>query len=172
MNTGEIGWTPTLDGKAAKVGAGVWDYTDPFEDAIGNGGSAKNYGYYTFGEYQFTKSVSAFIRYGYAAAEAVRFKSNLSAGATLSGLAFGRSDDVIGLAVSQVDPGQPYRDALSSEDVSLGDHERTFEATYKLKFENGLSLQPDFQYVQSPSADVSLSDAFSAILRVSFDWES
>ena len=53
---------------------------------------------------------------------------------------------------------------------SLGPAETTFEATYSFGINSHLSIQPDVQYVMSPSGDPTIADAVVIGSRVIASW--
>ncbi len=77
-------------------------------------------------------------------------------GANLRGVFSKRRRDVLGFAVAHAG----LHDAAHK-------HETVLELYYKYRFNDNIALQPDIQYVISPSgSDEKLSNALAGILRL------
>ncbi len=75
-----------------------------------------------------------------------------------------RDHDQIGLAVGHVRFGALAKNMAQASGASLTG-ETTLELTYSVMMRDNLSLQPDLQYVMSPSGNSSIPNALVAGLR-------
>ena len=78
---------------------------------------------------------------------------------------FGRMADQAGISFTHARFGDVARQA-----GSLSPAETTFEATYSFNINSHLNLQPDLQYVMSPSGDRAIPDAVVLGSRVIASW--
>jgi porin len=143
---------------------GHWRYTSSFDRFEGTHGGG-NAGVYLRGEKTLVdddrRRIDGFFRLGTAAKHYNMFDHFVSAGFKLSGWMDGRPEDEMGLAVIGAFISPEYRrvnDAGRSEIVA--------EATYRAPITSWLAVQPNLQYVRSPSADPSIDDAWVVGLRV------
>ncbi len=65
---------------------------------------------------------------------------------------------------------RPYRDGAPAEAPPLAGAETLFELTYSDELLDGLSIQPDVQYILHPGADRTVKDAVVLALRFSYSW--
>lgn len=156
------------DGKlAGKYGVGVWNYSRTFDHQYLKNGDvpvqASSHGTYFLLEQAATKSFSGFLRYGLASSAVNRFGSCLSAGVVYTGLAGER--DRLGLGVTRAKNGKEYLSLQESQATATTPAETAFELTYRFEIRPGVSLQPDFQYIQNPNTDPLLGSARVAALR-------
>jgi porin len=85
----------------------------------------------------------------------------LGFGLVWKGLMPGRADDEFGLAVARAEIGAPARKTFG-----LPPAETTFEATYSLRLNRFLHLQPDIQHIIHPAGAPGLHDATAVGLRL------
>jgi porin len=85
----------------------------------------------------------------------------LGFGLVWKGLAPARADDEFGLAVARAEIGSPARKTFG-----LPLAETTFEATYSLRLNRFLHLQPDVQHIVHPAGAPGLHDATAVGLRL------
>ncbi len=142
---------------------GHWRYTADFEtfdgfDASGNAGT------YLRGEAELLHAgdtrLDGFFRLGKAAGRFNMFDAFASAGVKLTGVAADDGEDELGFAVAHGWTSDGYRDMTGA-----GPGETVFELTYRRSVTPFLALQPNLQYVMSPSADPMTDDALVIGLR-------
>ena len=142
---------------------GHWRYTTDFEtfdgvEAEGNAGT------YLRGETELLQAgdtrLDGFFRLGKAAGRFNMFDVFASAGVKLTGVAAEDGEDELGFVVAHGWTSSGYRDTTGA---SSG--ETAFELTYRRNVTPFLALQPNLQYVMSPSADPAIDDAIVIGLR-------
>lgn len=154
------------------VGVGAWRYTSSF-DAIDplRGRLSGNSGFYAIADGQLyadpageNTGLSGWLRLGLADARINPIANSIGGGFVYTG-PFGRMADQAGIAFSRVQFGQPARLAAGG-----GLAETTFEASYSFNINSRLTLQPDLQYVVSPSGDPTLGNALVVGSRIIATW--
>jgi porin len=154
------------------LGVGAWRYTASF-DAIdpARGRLSGNSGFYAIADGLLyadpageNTGLSGWLRLGLADARINPVAHSIGGGFVYTGL-FGRMADQAGIAFTRVQFGQPARLATGS-----GYAETTFEASYSFNINDKLTLQPDLQYVVSPSGDPTLGNALVVGSRVIATW--
>ena len=149
-----------------RYAVGAWRYTSSSEFSDGSG-SAKNNGIYgiverTAGDQD--NSLGWWFRAGLADSDINAIENYIGAGMTLQNFNADRPDDVVGVAIAYAGSADRWR---TSESASGG--ETTVELSYSTQVNDWLRLQPDLQYVVSPSADDSIKDVVVFILRAEID---
>jgi porin len=145
---------------------GGWRYTATSEFIDGTD-SAKNTGMYGIIEKPADDSENAFawwLRAGLADSDINSVANYLGGGLTLQNFNAEHPDDVVGVAIAYASSSDRWRE-LDNTDSG----ETAIEVSYSRQINAWLRLQPDLQYVISPSADRGLDDAFIFILRAEFD---
>ena len=142
---------------------GHWRYTADFETFDGAETSG-NAGTYLRGETEIwgrdETRLDGFFRIGRAAGRFNMFDTFASAGVKLTGVAADDGEDELGLAVARAWTSDGYRESMGA-----GSGETVFELTYRRSVLPFLTLQPNVQYVLSPSADPAIDDALVFGLR-------
>lgn len=147
-------------GQSSRILLGGWAYTESQNDI--SGGTSANQGLYIRGER--TASLASggelglFARLGVAAGDVNDFSNFAAAGVTYT-TSF---DHQFGVAIARAGVGKKRQDI-----ENLDDSETVFELTYVWPVNEYFSLQPNFQYVISPSADPTLDEASVLGLRFS-----
>lgn len=145
----------------ARVIAGAWGYTADFDthDMLG---LASSNGFYLRGEAELFSSTSGrlrgFARLGVASGDVNPFGQFASAGLTYEN----SGGNIFGLAVAHA----ALSDEFQAANPGLGSGETVFEATYAHNVTDWLALQPNVQWVISPSADPAVNDAVAFGLRI------
>lgn len=147
----------------ARLLLGHWRYTAQFHTF--NGGEARgNAGTYLRGEAELFEHggvrLDGFFRLGKAAARFNMFDTFASAGAKVTGLMAEDGTDELGVAVARAWTSDGYR-----ETARASSNETVFELSYRHGVLPFLTLQPNLQYVLSPSADPLVDDAVVFGLR-------
>jgi len=159
------------------IGAGTWRYTEAF-DAIdpSRGRLRGNSGFYAIADGLLWAApegektgLSGWLRAGFADRRINPVGLAMSGGLTYTG-PFGRLADQAGFAFSRVGFGMPARQAALINGGAIGEAETTLEATYGFNVNSHLSVQPDVQYVISPSGDPALRDALVLGSRFIATW--
>lgn len=155
-----------------KLGVGVWHFTENFNDlaevdSAGNALKRKNQGLFFVSEYQIMESLNTFARFGFASRHVNAIASNVAAGVTYSGLlpnVF--SADSLGLGFTTAFATDKFRRNQSNAGVQTDSSETSIEVTYSMEILDGLTVQPDFQYVVNPSFATATNDAIIGTLRI------
>jgi len=159
------------------LGVGAWRYTASF-DAIdpSRGRLSGNSGFYAIADGLLytapageNTGLSGWLRLGLADARINPVASSIGGGFVYTGL-FGRMADQAGIAFSRVQFGHPARQAALAAGGALGPAETTFEASYSFNINDHLTVQPDLQYVISPSGDPTLDNALVVGSRLIASW--
>ena len=135
------------------LGAGAWHYTaslPAIDPARGN--LSDNTGFYAIADGMIYAApegegagLSAWMRFGWADARINAIATTINGGLVYSA-PFGREKDQVGLSAAHAWFGGPARSQLG-----MGKAETAIEATYSFAVNSHFSLQPDIQYVMSPS---------------------
>lgn len=96
--------------------------------------------------------LSLFGRYGSQRSEVACIRRALSGGVQLSGKAYGRADDALGLAYGYAILGRERKTAAALSGLEPA-NEHHWELYYKWKTSDGLELSPDIQLVRNPNGD-------------------
>jgi porin len=154
------------------IGTGAWRYTASF-DAIdpARGRLSGNSGYYAIADgllYAAPEGdkagLSGWLRIGFADTRINDIASSITGGLVYTA-PFGRMTDQVGLSFTRSQFSGAARRA-----GSLDPAETTLEATYSFGINSHLSIQPDIQYVMSPSGDPAIQDAVVIGSRVVATW--
>ncbi len=112
-----------------------------------------NYGFGISFDQEMSDDLGVFARYGwqdpdvYASGASESLEQSYSVGAQLAGSAWGRGDDVVGLAFGVVVPSEEYKNSNSA--LEAGD-EKHLELYYSYKVNDHLTISPDLQVVWDP----------------------
>ena len=153
------------------LGAGAWRYTASFPaldpTRVNLSGNA---GYYAIADgllYAAPEGdgagLSGWLRFGWSDARINPISETINGGLVYSA-PFGREKDQVGVSVARAWFGAPARDILG-----MGVAETTWEATYSFAVNSHFSLQPDIQYVMSPSGGPT-PDALVLGSRITASW--
>jgi len=105
---------------------------------------------------ELTDNLGMFARYGwqdpdvYLNGEEFSLEQAWSTGLRIAGSAWGREDDIVGIAVGQIMPSGEYKKSDSSRSAKDEGH---FEAYYNYKVNDHLVLAPDLQVIWNPYGD-------------------
>jgi porin len=164
----QLTWRPGggIAGGGTDWALGGWYDTAPVKDPAGTDFHT-NYGAYsTFERRMWAGSsgaeLSAFAQVGFAMPERNSVERYLGAGVVWRGLSGGRPDDTLALAIGQARASS----ALRAAEPELPPGEIAVELHYSRAFAEGISLEPDFQYIRHPSAQGETRDARILALRL------
>jgi len=110
--------------------------------------------------------VTLFGRYGHQMGGRVKFNQSVSAGAEVSGNAWDRGGDAIGLAAGMLFTSSAWSDASQERDgYKASGAEKVFETYYRYELNKSFFLSPDLQYIVNPAGNPDAKDAFAVGLR-------
>jgi len=165
-----------LDGLAGTVRLYAWTNgrATPYANAA-DSGTERQSGWGLSADQQVTETVTLFARYGYATQGHVRFNHATTAGMELSGAAWGREKDRLGLAggwlsaSNRFQADAPTLDADGADGPDFGyaasGAERLAELYYAWHVNEHLELTPDLQWISRPGADGAAGDVTVLGLR-------
>lgn len=113
-----------------------------------------------------TENLGAWLRAGMQREKVAQFDKFVGAGVSLSGGAFGRSNDSAGFGYAATFMGGDYEDYLKSVTATFDAvTEHYMELYYDCAFNgatpvSGLHISPDLQYIVNPGGDNDASDVF------------
>ena len=161
------------------LGVGTWRYTAAFDPIIaaasphpvsGNSGLYAIADGLLYADPEGEKTgLSGWVRVGFANDRINMLDAVIGGGLVYTG-PFGRLGDQLGLSVSRAQLGAPARLAAAAAGAPLHATETAVEATYSFAVSDRLTVQPDLQYVFSPSSDPALGDALIIGSRVTLTW--
>ena len=105
----------------------------------------EGYGFGLSFDQEFTDALITFFRFGWQTDEVYNCDMSWSGGFQLTGEPWGRDEDVLGLAVGQLMPGDDYGKAGNPDH-----NEGHFEAYYNIYINENLSISPDLQVIWNP----------------------
>lgn len=160
-------------------GVGYWRYTADFPelqepDASGTVGTRNdNAGGYVMAEFASGVAVATgeprwrvFLRAGMAEDHVNTFDRFLAAAAVYRSDWPRRYGSQLGLAIAEARIGDAYRELRAAEGLATDACERNVELTWRFPLGAHAALQPDLQYVQNPSGDPQVPDAWVVGLRI------
>ena len=168
----------TAGSRRVRGGVGYWRYTASFPQLQppGADGTARmrndNAGGYAMAEFASADAPGtdeprwlAFLRAGAAEEHINVFDRFFAAGAVYRSSWPGRHGSQLGLAVAEARIGDAYRKLRAAEGLATDACERNVELTWRFPLGEHAALQPDLQYVQNPSGDPQVPDAWVVGLR-------
>jgi len=139
---------------------GFWHYTTPQEQYMS--GKATSYGLYGNLERKLKYAIRTFIRYSLSNPKVNDVQSNLATGITYRGLfQRKRNEDEVGLGLTTVHFSSGY---LKENDFQNSD-EIAYEAYYDFRVSKLLNLRPDVQFIQNPSGNQNIKNAWAIGFR-------
>ncbi|MDV6332904.1 carbohydrate porin [Asticcacaulis sp. 201] len=156
-----------FDGGYLKLAA--WHNSAAAERLDGSGWSDSNSGAYAQLAVTLTgddtRGLKGWLRTGIANAQVMTIDQYAGGGLVYTAPFKGRDTDQVGFAVAAAHFGKPYQTAIG--DVLKG--EITYELTYRWDIRDGLSIQPDLQYISHPYGRSDINDATVFNLRLKTD---
>ena len=142
----------------------AWHHTTNFEKHAGGTGDGLSGVFASVDQMLYRdegdQGLGAFGRYGVSERDKARFHWTIDVGLNCRGLFPGRDDDVTALAI--------IYGKHSSEIITTKSHEYVVELTYQYQLTPTIFIQPDFQWINRPSGDSSVGDAWLFGARVGF----
>ena len=111
------------------------------------------------------KQLSGFAQAGFASPATNRFGSYFGGGLVASGWLLGRDSDQVGLAFASAQEGSTYRRNVAANGGNATKAESTWELSYVTQVKKWLTVEPDVQVVDHPSANAALRAALVLQLR-------
>ena len=161
-----------------KLAAGAWGYTGKFDEIVPASSESApeqirgNHGFYLIGESQLfaqsedsAQGLSAFVRLGTANDRANRFSDFAGLGFVYTGALAGRPEDRLGIAISSVGNGSPYRRAQLVDGLTTNRRETNVELSYRFGVTKWLTLQTSVQHISNPDTNPELGNAMAVGLR-------
>ena len=160
-----------------KIAFGAWRYSKHLtaagtSDDDPAAGKHSSEGAYVIGEWRLVgrgadakKQLSGFAQAGFASPITNRFGSYFGGGLVATGWLFGKDADQVGLAFASAREGSTYRNNVAAAGVKSTKAETSWELSYLSQVKKWLTLEPDLQVVNHPSADAALHDAIVLQLR-------
>lgn len=167
---GEVG----IAGKG-KFALGAWSYTRRQDDIrlttpSGDPASARARGIYLLGEQPIVSDkLTAFLRVGLSDGDTTPYVGGWQAGVLAERVFAGRPDSQFSLGVNQAYLSHKYRANAADAGDELRAVETAIEVTYADKLAPWLTVQPDLQYVWTPSRTASSSRSVVVSLRLRID---
>ena len=151
-----------------KLLLGGWRYSSDLQWIVDETRRETSHGIYLRGEQQFGdgngwKSPVVFARAGLAQSDTNLFDNFLSAGLVVNGPLSTRPNDQFGFAISYASVSDVARSTIMAP--ALGSQEINLELTYAAKLSESFSIQPNLQWIASPSG-VKGQDALVAGIRL------
>jgi porin len=168
---GEVNFTPA---RLHKISFGAWTYTAAFErvDAGVSGNATRvkgNRGAYAMVDAPLGAlggaQVDGMVRTGVADARYNPVAAYVGGAVVVSKFMPGRPDDAIGFAVAHARTGDHFRNQLAFDGGAPAKSETAFELTWRSPLTDWLAIVPSVQYVATPGADRSFSNAWIAGVR-------
>jgi porin len=164
-----------------RAGAGYWRYTTDFPDIEDADDDAMtrndNAGAYVMLEIAPAPAAGpeeprwlGFVRAGMAEERINVFDRFYSAGVVLHSAWPGQHGSDLGLAASEARVGSGYRRQRAAAGLATDACERNVELTWRFPFGKHVAVQPDVQYVQNPSGDPAIADAWVVGMRIELYW--
>jgi len=143
---GEMNFKPNLFGREGNYRVYGWvnnaDHTKLLDTTKTR---EQGYGLGLGFDQEFTDTLTGFLRFGWQDEKVYNCDMSWSTGFQLIGKPWGRDNDVLGLAVGQVMPGDDYGKAGNPDH-----NEGHFEAYYNIHINDNLSISPDVQVIWNP----------------------
>jgi porin len=148
-----------------KIGVGVWQHNALVENPVHGGMHRDNKGVYFISEYQWLNDLAFFLQAGFADQDVNQLESYYGVGAVYTDLWL--AGDALGLALAQARNG----DAFLQQNLAVEQQETTWELSYALPIFTDFTLQSSAYYVNNPSMDPRLENAFALGFRLVFSLE-
>jgi porin len=175
MTIGEVDYTPS---KYTKVMLGGWGLTSKlplFGQFNPDGSQRMTYG--EFGGYvgAATRLYSAgpkqgldgFFTFGASSPQSTNVAQSFNAGLVYTGLFSARPADKAGVSLNFNQASANWQQYQAAMGTTLGSYEASFEATYRAKINDYLTLQPDVQYIVHPNYSPTLKNP--VVLGIHFE---
>ena len=159
-----------VEGNVNKFAIGAWRYTEEQPDLVG-AGTSNQVGAYFLSSYQLYhnpttgEGLAGFLNGGIAEGSTVQTDWDVEAGLVATGWVPNRPDGEIGLGIALAHNSDEYKTANTPSDTV----ETSYELYYRDTLWNGVTIQPDLQYVVNPGTDPSIDNATLVGMRLDFN---
>lgn len=150
----------------SKFAVGLWSYDRTFEAINDPTLQVTSKGSYGVVDIELSKNLHSFLKYGRASTASNNVGASLAAGVQWQNLFSEAWQDRLGIGFTQVSFGKEYLAAQQAGGINTADTETALELSYRFEILPGVALQPDFQYVITPSGNKDIPDAQVGTLRV------
>jgi porin len=148
---------------------GAWKSSANLDRLDGTGQSDDDGGAYAQAAFTLTGTddhgLKGWVRAGVSNDQLMTIADYVGGGLVYTGLIKNHDTDQLGFAIAAAHFGAPYQ---TSTNETLK-REITYELTYRWDIRDGLSVQPDLQYVQNPYGRSDIDDAIVVALRLKTD---
>ncbi len=164
----EMGLAPKVadtDDAVNKLAVGVWEYTGAEANLEYPSIQSTPQGMYLLSSYRFYhdkdagKDVTAFARGGFADGQTEQTDWDYEAGVVAHGFVPKRPDGEIGIGISEAHNSRQYMSAQETAGTPAEHAETSFELYYRDAVAQGITVQPDVQYIVNPGTDPTLDNA-------------
>lgn len=157
-----------------QVGLGGWRYSEKLDHLTetteaGDALKEQSQGVFLTAEQKFyqpevgsPRGAWVFVRAGYASPETNPISYSLVGGVKYQGWLSSRPEDIWSLGVSAAGASTFQKRRLTSEGAKASPRETAIELTYRAQITPWFAVQPDIQWVQSPSFHEEIADAIVA----------
>ncbi|MDB5440694.1 MAG: Carbohydrate-selective porin OprB [Caulobacteraceae bacterium] len=160
-----------------KFAAGAWGYTRRRPDLLdvaetGEPLKSASHGAYIIAERPLNspangiRLVTGFIKTGLSDGDTTPFDGSLHAGVLVEHLFASRAESTFSIGIAKGWLTRKYREEGAEEGRKLGPSETDLEITYSDLIAPHVTMQPDFQWIHTPSGDTAIKDAIIVGLRL------
>ena len=145
LTISELGISTEEEGRFFKSAIGVWSYSKKTEAFDPELGAAQNKGVYAILDHSFSDQLSVFLKYGTASKQVNEFSSAAELGFNCKGVIGIRPEDHLAFGFSQAEASKDFlrlNTRSRAESVS--------ELAYQIVVGPGITITPDYQYIQNP----------------------
>jgi porin len=153
---------------------GGFYHNGTFDNLIDSSALTGNYGLYFTADQMIlpkadnkTAGLGAFMQLGSAPGNQNLVSFYVSGGINYKGIIASRNEDNVGLALVH---SSINRGLVTNYSDRFLPHRTLLELTYKTRFHNHFSIQPDLQYIINPGANPELKNAFLGSLRLALNY--
>jgi len=119
---------------------------------------------------EITNALTVFTRFGWQDDDVYEVEYAWSFGLQLSGCLWGREEDMFGIAYGRADIGEDYQDCLRAAGLRTAAAEDTFEAYYRFRVNDYLTLSPDIQFADNMAGMDNEDSVFILGMRAQVDF--
>ncbi len=163
LGIAELDYTPS---STTKLMAGLWEMTSKLPLNTPSAQPRSTYGQqgvYVGGTTRLyapanRRGLDVFFTYGASSPQVTNTVQSFNAGLVYTGPFDTRPHDKIGLSLNENVTPASYRQAQRANGQLVGSNETSFEATYRARVTDWLTLQPDVQYIINPGYNPAFKD--------------
>lgn len=151
--------------RVQKYALGLWSYSKEISRIDGRGEGADQ-GAYLLIDHPLSQDLNFFLKTSFANPEVHRMERGIEAGLAVQAPWSSRPDDVLTLGVAEIRSSESFRESQPG----LSDSEVLVELSYSALLRPGLTVIPDFQWIQNPSFSSSRGPVEVLGLRLILDF--